>query len=92
MSLRDELVALIEGWGLELPGVLEDDTSLVRSGLFDSLALFNLALWIEGKTGAPLDPSGFDLSREWDTISNIQAFIERRRRAGSPEAGDPPRV
>jgi acyl carrier protein len=87
MSLRDELVTLIQGWDLELPGVLEDDTSLVRSGLFDSLALFNLALWIESKTGAPLDPSGFDLSREWDTISDIEAFVERRRPAGSPEAG-----
>ena len=73
-------MALIEGWHLELPVQLRDDTSLIRSGLFDSLALFNLALWIETQIGAPVNPAALDLSREWDTLADILRYIERERR------------
>lgn len=77
MSQRKELMMMIEGWHLELPEPLSDDTSLIRSGLFDSLALFNLALWIETQIGAPINPAALDLSREWDTIADILRYIER---------------
>jgi acyl carrier protein len=87
MSLRDELTALIEEWDVERGDHLQEDTSLIRSGLLDSMALFNLAMWIERQIGAPIDPSSFDLSREWDTMSDIVNFIEKRRQAGSPAAG-----
>jgi acyl carrier protein len=77
MTLRDELLAAMAGW--DLPFEPEDDTSLIGSGLFDSLALYNLALWVEEKTGAPVDPTQFELARDWDTVAGIVSFVERHR-------------
>jgi acyl carrier protein len=79
MSLRDELIAAIQGWGVDL-GDVKDDTPLMRSGLFDSLALFNLVVWVEGQIGAPVDPTAFDLLKEWDTVAGIVNFVESHRR------------
>ena len=47
MILRDCLLAFISEQDLKLNGELTENTSLVRSGLFNSLALFNLAQWVE---------------------------------------------
>ena len=47
MSTRDDVIALIESWNLTLPKNWDRDTSLVRSGIIDSLALYQLILWIE---------------------------------------------
>jgi acyl carrier protein len=80
VSQREDLIALIEGSRVELPEPLRDDTSLIRSGLLDSLALFNLVLWIETQIGAPVNPAALDLSREWDTPADILRYIERERR------------
>jgi acyl carrier protein len=80
VSQREDLIALIEGSRVELPEPLCDDTSLIRSGLLDSLALFNLVLWIETQIGAPVNPAALDLSREWDTPADILRYIERERR------------
>ncbi len=79
MTLRDQLVALIRGLDVELDGELRDGTSLIRSGVFDSLALFNLVLWVEKQIGSPVDPTSFDLIEEWDTIADVVSFIESRR-------------
>lgn len=79
MTLRDELLALVRSWDLELEEELRDDTSLVKSGLFDSLALWNLVLWVEEQIGAPLDPSSFDLAEEWDTVDDLVRFVAKRR-------------
>ena len=81
MSLRDELLRVIEASGAPLPGDLDDDTSLIRSGLLDSTALFDLALWVEERVEPGLDLTSFDLSEEWDTLARLQAFIERHARA-----------
>ncbi len=40
MSTRDDVIALIESWNLTLPKNWDGDTSLVRSGIIDSLALY----------------------------------------------------
>jgi acyl carrier protein len=64
---------------------LEDDTSLIQSGLLDSSALFNLALWIENHTNLPIDPASFDLPREWDTIDGILYFIGEKIKNLKPE-------
>jgi acyl carrier protein len=92
MSLRDDLLATIAGWNLPLEPA--DDTPLIGSGLLDSLALFNLVLWVEEKTGSPVDPTQFDLPREWDTVAGIVAFVERRRSRAQrrdPEESSPGR-
>lgn len=74
-----ELRTLIESWDLDLNGELRDDTSLIRSGLLDSVALFHLILWLERQIGASVNPSEHDLVAEWDTIGDVLRFIDRHR-------------
>ena len=62
---------------MELDGELNEDTPLITSGLFDSLALFDLASWIEKQVNRPVDPASFNLVEEWNTISNIVNFIQK---------------
>jgi acyl carrier protein len=75
-------VAFIEALDIERDGALADDTSLIASGLLDSLALFNLAARIEGEIGSTVDFAELDLWREWDTITGVLRFIERHRPGG----------
>lgn len=77
MSLRDDLVRAIEESGATLPADFNDDTSLISSGILDSTALFELALWIEDRVVPGLDLTTFDLAEEWDTIAKLLAFIGR---------------
>jgi acyl carrier protein len=77
MSLRAELVRVIAASGAALPRDVGDDTSLIRSGLLDSTALFELALWIEERVAPGLDLTSFDLAEEWDTLAKLLVFIER---------------
>ena len=78
-ELRRELVDLIHASNPELDGLLTEETSLIRSGKLDSLGLFNLATFIERKIGKQVDFTSFDLSREWDSISNILEFMSKLR-------------
>ncbi len=77
MSLYDRLIAFIGRLDIELNCELNRDTSLIKSGLFDSLALFNLAAWIEREVGKQIDLTKFDLSQEWETITDILDFIHK---------------
>jgi acyl carrier protein len=77
MSLRDELLGTIAAW--HLPVAITDDTPLIRSGLLDSLALFNLVLWVEEKAGHPLDPTRVDFRNELNTVTSILEFVARQR-------------
>lgn len=79
MPLRDRLIAFIRELDVKLNCDLREDTSLIKSGLFDSLAFFNLAIWIEQEIGTQVDLAIFDLSKEWDTIADILNFIEKHR-------------
>jgi len=83
-SLRARLIGLLEENNAEVCAAWRDDTSLIRSGLIDSMALFNLALWIEQETGSRLDLNTFDPSVEWNTIAGILDFIGRHRIRGFP--------
>lgn len=80
-ALRHEVVGILRESGVELPCDFDEHTSLVRSGLVDSTALFQLVLWIEERAGGPFDPADFDLAEELDTVEKLLAFTERRRRA-----------
>lgn len=77
VTLRDDLVRAIEESGAQLPTDLGDDAPLISSGLLDSTALFELALWIEDHVAPGLDLTTFDLAEEWDTIAKLLVFIER---------------
>jgi len=75
--LRADLYAFLGECELRLERPLDDDTSLIAGRLLDSLALFNLVLWVEKNIGQPVDPTSMDFVREWDTIRLILGFVER---------------
>ncbi len=81
MSLRDELLAFLADAEVDLPADAPEDTSLLSSGRIDSVNLFRLASWIEQAIGAPIDPTSFDLSTEWETIGDVVRFVDRARAA-----------
>jgi acyl carrier protein len=78
--MRDRLVRLIEEGNQDSSFESGDDTSLIRSGLLDSLGLFRLALWIEKETGSKLDLESLDPAKEWDTIREILTFVSEHRK------------
>ena len=79
MSIGDDLIKLIESWNLRMPDKWDDNSSLVRSGILDSLALYQLILWIEKQIGKPVDPTQFDLANELDSITDLLLFVEKNR-------------
>jgi acyl carrier protein len=79
VSPREDLLRTIAAWHLPVP--VTDDTPLVRSGLLDSLKLFNLVLWVEQQTGQPLDPTQVDVRNDFDTVASILRFVDGRRRS-----------
>ena len=83
-SLREELVAELSQWGARDAGPVLDDTSLIVSGLIDSVGLFQMLLWIEEKVGSSIDPAQVDWRRDWDSVGAILLYIEQRRGAGTP--------
>jgi len=77
VTSHDEVREALEVSGVALPHDYDDDTSLIRSGLLDSMALFKLALWVEERVTPGLDLAAFDLAAEWDTPRLLRAFIAR---------------
>jgi acyl carrier protein len=75
VRLLNELLAESEK---ELEGELRDDTSLIRSGLLDSLALLQIAEWVSEELGGALVLEQIDIRSEWDTVADIVGFLERR--------------
>jgi acyl carrier protein len=76
-DLRDRLIAFLKEQDIKIEDIdTREDASLIRSGLLDSLALFQLSLWVEREAGRPYDLTAVDLSREWDTVSGIVGFVE----------------
>ncbi len=81
MGLRAELLAFLEGCDISLPEDFDDDTQLLSSGMLDSLALFNLVLWIEERTGGSIDPTQMDIVHSWDSVRRILRYIGAEREA-----------
>lgn len=79
MSLRDELLSVLRDSDVDLPADAGEGTSLLRSGRVDSVALVRLAAWVERAVGRRVDPAGFDLAREWETVGDVVRFVERHR-------------
>jgi acyl carrier protein len=78
MTLRDRLFDFLVGLSLKLDGPLGSDSELFESGMLDSLALFNLAIWVEGELGEELDLTTIDIQKEWRTPGAVLKFIESR--------------
>jgi len=62
--------------GINLSEELNDNTSLIKSGLFDSLALLELGIWIEKEIKSQIDLTSIDIREDWDSIANILKFIK----------------
>lgn len=80
--LRDKLVAVVDASEVKLDQALTDDTSLIRSGAIDSLALFNIAVFVDKEVPHHVDITAYDLAKEWDSINDILNFIGRLRNSG----------
>jgi acyl carrier protein len=78
MDARD-IIAVLNGPDCRLKAALEPETALMESGLLDSLALFNLALWIEEEVGRPLDLQSLDIATLWATPMAIARYVEEER-------------
>lgn len=79
---REALIEFLGSRALMLPPDWNDDTRLIHSGILDSLALFELILWLEERLGHPVDPTRFELTEELDTVRDILRFLQRRRGEG----------
>jgi acyl carrier protein len=77
--LHDELITAFANWNANLAGVIRRDTPLLTSGRLDSVALFQLVLWIERQLGRPIDVTRIDMPAQWDSVEAIVAFVERER-------------
>jgi acyl carrier protein len=80
MALRDDLMRFLVEQGVDLSDHGDDSEDLLESGRLDSLALFNLVCWVEERTGVPVDPTQFDLMREWSSVRGILTFMSERGR------------
>jgi acyl carrier protein len=83
-DLLERLLAHLQGLLITLDGKLSANSSLIKSGLLDSAAILNLAEWIQREVGPNVDLLQFDLSKEWETVADIESFI-RRHRNPSPD-------
>jgi acyl carrier protein len=79
MSLREQLIRSLGKSNVARATQLGDRSPLISTGVLDSLALFNLTIWVEEQVGAPVDPTTFDLATEWNTIGGILRFVESHR-------------
>jgi GNAT superfamily N-acetyltransferase/acyl carrier protein len=65
--------------------LLDEGTSLIRSGLVDSLALVDLLLWIEAEIGTPLSEAAIGDLKRADTVGAIGQFIAAVRARARPD-------
>jgi len=81
VSLHDELIAAFAARSPELSRDVARDTPLLTSGRLDSMAVFQLLLWIEERVGHPIDVTTIDMPSRWNTVNDIVAFVDGERRA-----------
>jgi acyl carrier protein len=80
-SAHDELIAAFATWSPSLAQDIARDTPLLTSGRLDSVAVFQLLLWIEERVGHSIDVTTIDMPSRWDTVNDIVAFVDGERRA-----------
>jgi len=79
MSLRDDLRTFIREnllGGDRTP--LTPETSLVETGLLDSVALMNLIAYVEDRTGVRI-PDADVTPQNFNTVASIELLVERLR-------------
>jgi acyl carrier protein len=81
LSPHDDLIKAFGEWSPALAQDVARDTPLLTTGRLDSMAVFQLLLWIEERVGHPIDVTGIDMPSQWNTVNDIVAFVERERGA-----------
>ena len=78
MDMVQTIKTMIEEDLLENPVEIQDDTSLFKGQVLDSLSLSMLVAFIEDTFEIKVKP--LDIVYEnFDTLNNIKAFIERKK-------------
>jgi acyl carrier protein len=80
LSPHDELISAFATWSPGLAHDVSRDTLLLSSGRLDSMAVFQLLMWIEARVGHAIDVTAIDMPAQWNTVNDIIAFVERERR------------
>ena len=82
-ELRKQLCQFVQeqlgSAGVELETPLTDSTSLLQSGVLDSLAILHLASLIEKFISEPMDLATVNIAEEWDSIDQIMEFVSRHQ-------------
>jgi len=84
---RAALIGFLESRDLILPPDWTDDTRLIHLGILDSLALFELVVWLEERLGETIDPTRFEPAVELDSVRDILGFLEHHRSNGHRSPG-----
>lgn len=61
----------------EIDEEVDENTSLLRSELLDSLALLEIAAWVDDELSGGLDLEATRIREEWDSVADILAFVDR---------------
>lgn len=73
-------MAAFATWSPSLSENVARDTPLLTSGRLDSVAVFQLLMWIEARVGHAIDVTAIDMPAQWNTVNDIIAFVEKERR------------
>tara|TARA_B100000073_G_C23523773_1_gene489114 strand:- start:114 stop:347 length:234 start_codon:yes stop_codon:yes gene_type:complete len=56
---------------------VSNDTSLIKSGLLDSISVVDLVIFIEEETGLKI-PENHIIEENFDSIDNIKSYLSKR--------------
>ena len=56
---------------------VSNDTSLIKSGLLDSISIVDLVIFIEEETGFKI-PENHIIEENFDSIDNIKSYLSKR--------------
>lgn len=91
-ALEARLIRFLEEATRKAQVRIASDTPIFETGLFDSLALVKLVLWIEEQSGVPVKPGKVDLRSDFATPAHIVRYVARHRQAEpSPPGARPAR-
>ena len=61
----------------EIDEEIDESTSLLESELLDSLALLEIASWVDDELSGALDLESLDIRATFDSVADILAFVDR---------------
>ncbi len=79
MSLRDELVDFIRTNLVNEPGLaVDEDARLIDAGLIDSMGLYQLIEFVEGRAGVRISDDDV-VPENFQTVADIEQLVGRLR-------------